>query len=66
LGVHESTISRKLEKLTGELRKRIRKRLQVAGINSRRCDELLLELDVRDLNVNVAENLRQERPVETF
>jgi RNA polymerase sigma-70 factor (ECF subfamily) len=66
LCVHESTISRKLEKLTGELRKRIRKRLQVAGINSRRCDELLLELDVRDLNVNVAENLRQERPVETF
>jgi len=66
LCVHESTISRKLEKLTKELRKRIRKRLQAAGINSRRCDELLLELDVRDLNVNVAENLRQERPIETF
>ncbi len=66
LCVHESTISRKLEKLTGELRKRIRKRLQAAGINPRRCDELLQELDVRDLNVNVAENLRQERPVETF
>jgi RNA polymerase sigma-70 factor (ECF subfamily) len=66
LCVHESTISRKLEKLTKELRKRIRKRLQAAGINSRRCDELLLQLDVRDLNVNVAENLRQERPIETF
>ena len=66
LCMHESTISRKLEKLTKELRKRIRKRLQAAGINSRRCDELLLELDVRDLNVNVTENLRQERPIETF
>jgi RNA polymerase sigma-70 factor, ECF subfamily len=66
LCVHESTISRKLEKLMKELRKRIRKRLQAAGLNSRRCDELLLELDVRDLNVNVAENLRQERPIETF
>jgi RNA polymerase sigma-70 factor (ECF subfamily) len=66
MGVHESTISRKLERLTGELRKRIRKRLQAAGINPRRCNELLLELDVRDLKVNVAENLRQERPVGTF
>jgi RNA polymerase sigma-70 factor (ECF subfamily) len=64
--VHESTIGRKLEKLTKELRKRIRKRLQAAGINSRRCYELLLEIDVRDLNVNVAENLRQERPVQSF
>jgi len=66
LCVHESTISRKLEKLAKELRKRVRKRLQAAGINSRRCNELLLELDVRDLNVNVAENLRQESAIETF
>ena len=66
LCIHESTVSRKLEKLTAQLRKRIRKRLQIAGMDSRRCDELLLGLDVRDLNVNVAENLRQERPAETF
>ena len=66
MGVHESTISRKLEKLTKELRKRIRRRLQAVGFNSRRCDELLLELDVRDLNIDVAENLRQEKPIETF
>lgn len=64
--VHESTVSRKLEKLTKELRKRLGKRLQAAGFNPRRCDELLQELDVRDLNVRVAENLRQESPVETF
>jgi RNA polymerase sigma-70 factor (ECF subfamily) len=66
LCVHESTISRKLEKLTKGLRKQIRKRLQAAGINPRHCDELLQELDVRDLNVNIAETLRQERPVGTF
>jgi RNA polymerase sigma-70 factor (ECF subfamily) len=66
IGMHESTVSRKMEKLTKELRRRSRKRLQDAGFNSRRCDELLQELDVRDLNVHVTENLRQERPVETF
>ena len=66
LRVHESTVSRKLEKLTGTLRKRIRKRLQVAGVDPRRCDELLHELDVRDLDVDLAANLRQERPTQTF
>lgn len=66
IGVHESTVCRKLEKLTKELRKRIRKRLLAAKIGSRRCDELLSELDVRDLNIDVAKNLRQERPVGTF
>jgi RNA polymerase sigma-70 factor (ECF subfamily) len=66
LCIHESTVSRKLDKLTAGLRKRLRKRLQAAGFNPRRCDELLQELDVRDLNVNVAEKLRQEGPVETF
>jgi RNA polymerase sigma-70 factor (ECF subfamily) len=66
MGFHESTISRKLEKLTKELRKRIRKRLQAAGIDARRSDELLLELDVRDLDLNLAENLRQERPAQTL
>jgi RNA polymerase sigma-70 factor (ECF subfamily) len=65
-GVHESTISRKLERITSALRKRIRKRLQAAGIDARRCDELLDELDVRDLDLNVTENLRQERSAETF
>lgn len=66
LRVHESTVSRKLERVAGELRKGIRKRLQAAGESARRCDELMQELDVRDLNVNVTESLRQERPAETF
>ena len=66
LHVHESTISRRLDRLTGALRKRVRKRLQAAGLNSRECDELMEELDVRDLNVNVAATLKQETPIESF
>jgi RNA polymerase sigma-70 factor (ECF subfamily) len=66
LHVHESTISRRLDRLTGTLRKRIRKRLQAAGLNLRECNELLEELDVRDLNVNVAASLKQEPTIESF
>ncbi len=66
LRVHESTVSRKLDRVTGELRKCIRKRLQAEGIDLRRCEELMQELDVRDLRVNVAESLRQEEPADTF
>ena len=66
LHVHESTISRRMERLTGTLRKRVRTRLQAAGLNSQECDELMEELDVRDLSVNVAASLKQEPPVESF
>ena len=66
LHVHESTVSRRLERVTTELRKRVRKRLQVAGFHPRRCDELMRELDVRDLNVDVAATLRQETSAGTF
>jgi RNA polymerase sigma-70 factor, ECF subfamily len=66
LGVHESTVSRKLERLTATLRKRIRNRLRSAGIDSRRCDELMLELDVRDIDVDVPGSLKQERSVGSF
>jgi RNA polymerase sigma-70 factor (ECF subfamily) len=66
LRVHESTISRKLERLTSELRKRVRKRLLAAGIAARRCDELLSELDVRDLEIDVGANLRQETQSRAF
>jgi RNA polymerase sigma-70 factor, ECF subfamily len=65
-GMHESTISRKLDKVTGALRKRVKTRLQAAGIDSRRCNELLQEIDVRDIDVDVRGNMRQERPVGTF
>jgi RNA polymerase sigma-70 factor, ECF subfamily len=66
LKVHESTISRRMERLTATLRKRVRKRLQGAGLSSRECDEVMLDLDVRDLNVDVAASLKQETPLETF
>jgi RNA polymerase sigma-70 factor, ECF subfamily len=66
LSVHESTISRKLERLTTDLRKRVRKGWQAAGLSPRRCDELLQELDVRDLNIDVAANLRQETQPRAF
>ena len=66
LRVHESTVSRKLDKLTVELRKRVRKRLQLQGISARRCDELLQELDVRDLDVDVAGKLKQETALGAF
>ena len=57
LGVHESTISRKMEKLLSELRKRIRKGLERRGMSRRQADEAL-EMDVRDLELDVRSRLR--------
>jgi RNA polymerase sigma-70 factor (ECF subfamily) len=66
LSVHESTVSRKMEKLTATVRKRIRKRLLSSGMDARQCKEILEDMDVRDLNIDVAANLRQEKKIETF
>ena len=66
LRVHESTISRKLTRLTGDLRKRVRKRLLMAGVDGQQCDELLHDLEVRDLNVDIEATLRQESSHATF
>ena len=57
LGVHESTISRKMEKLLAEVRKRIRKGLERRGMSRRQADEAL-ETDVRDLELDVAARVR--------
>ena len=57
LGVHESTISRKMEKLLKELRKRIRKALERRGMSRRQAEEAL-EADVRDLGMDVRSRLR--------
>jgi RNA polymerase sigma-70 factor (ECF subfamily) len=57
LGVHESTISRKMEKLLKELRKQIRKELERRGMSRRQADEAL-ESDVRDLQLDVVSRLR--------
>lgn len=58
-GVHESTISRKLDRLAKSLRERIIKELRRAGASKRQAEELL-ESDVRDLRVDVRKHLAQE------
>jgi RNA polymerase sigma-70 factor (ECF subfamily) len=65
LRVHESTISRKLNKLAKSLRKNILSGL-VRGGMSRRMAEEAMETDVRDLTVNIRRSLAQETPVAAF
>ena len=59
LGVHESTISRKLDKLAKSLRKQILASLGRRGMSRRQALEAL-EVDVRDLRVNIRSRLTQE------
>jgi RNA polymerase sigma-70 factor (ECF subfamily) len=66
LRVHESTVSRKLERLTVTLRKAIRRELVARGASGRQADEWMQEMDVRDLNVNVRANLQQEPESSAF
>jgi RNA polymerase sigma-70 factor (ECF subfamily) len=64
--VHESTISRKLERATVALRKVIRRRLIAAGMSARQADEAMQDSDVRDLQIDVGESLGQERGKPAF
>jgi len=59
LGVHESTISRKLDKLAKSLRKQIMAGLGRRGMSRRQAEEAL-EADVRDLQVDIRRSLAQE------
>ncbi len=65
LRVHESTISRKVEKITSALRKQVRDGLQARGMSRRQADEAM-ETDVRDLRVDVRTRLAQETCGPTF
>src|SRR5580692_2296150 len=65
LGVHESTISRKLDKLAKSLRKQIMASLTRGGMSRRQAEEAL-EVDVRDLQVDIRRSLTQESPPRTF
>jgi len=65
LGVHESTISRKVEKLAKSLRKQILAALGRTGMSRRQAQEAI-EVDVRDLRVNIRSRLAQERDVAAF
>lgn len=66
LHVHESTMSRRLDRITAALRKRIQKHLRSAGLSARQCDEILQDLDVRDLDLNLSAKLRQETSPAAF
>jgi RNA polymerase sigma-70 factor (ECF subfamily) len=65
-GVHESTISRRLERLIVSVRKSIRKRLVQGGMSARQADEAMADVDVRDLRVAVRETLQQDSPAPAF
>lgn len=66
LHVHESTTSRRVDRITTELHKRVVRRLRASGLSARQCDELLDDLDVRDLDLNISAKLRQETPGTAF
>ena len=59
LGVHESTISRRVDKLAKGLRKQLLSALGRAGMSRRQAEEAL-DSDVRDLRVNVRTSLAQD------
>jgi RNA polymerase sigma-70 factor (ECF subfamily) len=59
LGVHESTISRRLEKITKSLSRAILKGLLSRGMSRRQAEEAL-ETDVRDLSFDVRRRLKPE------
>jgi RNA polymerase sigma-70 factor (ECF subfamily) len=59
LSVHESTISRKIEKLTKGLRKQIVKNLSRQGMSRRQAEEAL-SADVRDLTLDIRASLAQD------
>jgi RNA polymerase sigma-70 factor (ECF subfamily) len=65
LTVHESTISRKVEKLTNGLRKQIVKNLVRQGMSRRQAEEAL-NADVRDLALDIRASLAQDSVAATF
>ena len=65
LGVHESTISRKIDKLAKSLRKQIVAALGRRGMSRRQAEEAL-EVDVRDLQLDIRRSLAQESSSPAF
>ncbi len=59
LGVHESTVSRSLSRLTASLRKQIVGELRKTGMSRREVEEIM-EIDVRDLEIQVRKILQGE------
>ena len=65
LGIHESTISRKLDKLAKSLRKQIVAALIRRGMSRRQAEEAL-DVDVRDLQVDIRRSLAQDSSSPAF
>ncbi len=65
LGVHESTISRKVDKLAKSLRKKILASMVRGGMTRRQAEEAL-EVDVRDLRIDIRRSLAQETATPAF
>jgi RNA polymerase sigma-70 factor (ECF subfamily) len=65
LGVHESTISRKVDKLAKSLHKKILAGMVQQGMSRRQAEEAM-DVDVRDLQVNIRRSLAQESPPAAF
>jgi len=58
IGAHESTVSRRVDKITRGLRKRILRALREQGMSGREAQEAM-ECDVRDLSVDVCSKLME-------
>ena len=52
LGVHESTISRRLKRVAADLRKQLLVQLQASGLSKRAAEEAL-DVDPRDIEINM-------------
>jgi RNA polymerase sigma-70 factor (ECF subfamily) len=65
LGLHESSVSRRLDRLATGLRKRILAGLRMRGMSHAQATEAL-ETDVRDLRVNLRSRLTQDSVAKTF
>jgi RNA polymerase sigma-70 factor (ECF subfamily) len=65
LSVHESTISRRVEKLTKVVRKQILKNLMRQGLSRRQAEERL-SADVRDLALDLRASLAQDSVAAAF
>src|ERR1700704_3084911 len=65
LGLHESSISRRLDRVTTTLRKRILACLRERGMSHAQAKEVL-ETDVRDIQLDLRTRLAQDSEAKTF
>lgn len=65
LGLHESSVSRRLDRLSSGLRKRILTGLRAQGMSHAQAAEAL-ETDVRDIHLNLRSRLTQDSSAKAF